>query len=109
MKTVTILGAGISGLTTSFHVGHENCVIYESKSHYGGHIWSESRDGFTWDDGPHVSFTNNEYVRKVLAESVDQQFEEKRHVQATTIGDIGSTIRRSRTCIRSRNLCVPPA
>ena len=77
MKTVTILGAGISGLTTSFHVGHENCVIYQSKSHYGGHIWSESRDGFTWDDGPHVSFTNNEYVRKVLAESVDQQFEEK--------------------------------
>jgi len=76
MKTVTILGGGLSGLTTSFHLGHETCVIYESASHYGGHIKSARRDGFTWDDGPHVSFTNNEYVRKLFAESVDRQFEE---------------------------------
>ncbi len=76
MKTVTILGAGISGLATSYHVGHEKCVIYEAKPYYGGNIYSEFRNGFTWDFGPHVSYTNDEYVRRVFTESVKGAFEE---------------------------------
>ncbi|MGH7232563.1 MAG: protoporphyrinogen/coproporphyrinogen oxidase [Nitrospiraceae bacterium] len=76
MNTTTILGAGLSGLGTSFHVGHDKCVIYEAKSHYGGHIYSETRDGFTWDDGPHVSYTDNEYVRSVFEASVKGEFQE---------------------------------
>ena len=36
MGEVTILGAGISGLSTSFHIGHDRCQIYEAKPHYGG-------------------------------------------------------------------------
>jgi phytoene dehydrogenase-like protein len=63
---ITILGAGLAGLATSFHVGHEKCTIYESKPYYGGHIYSTLRDGFTWDDGPHVSFNPGEYVRNYL-------------------------------------------
>ena len=59
MEQVTILGAGISGLSASFHIGHERCQIYEAKPHYGGHIFSFTRDGFTWDDGPHVLFTDS--------------------------------------------------
>ena len=35
-----------------------------------------SRDGFTWDDGPHISFTGNEYVRELFAESVGGAYEE---------------------------------
>jgi protoporphyrinogen oxidase len=76
MQQTTILGAGLSGLTTSFHVGHDNCTIYESKPYYGGHIHSTLRDGFTWDDGPHVSFRPGEYVQKIFAESVEGQFVE---------------------------------
>ncbi len=76
MRQATILGAGISGLTTSFFMGHENCLIYESKPYYGGHIYSEIRDGFTWDDGPHVSFTESEFVQELFAESVGGAFEE---------------------------------
>ena len=34
------------------------------------------RDGFTWDDGPHISFTANEYVRDLFAEMVDGEYEE---------------------------------
>mgnify|MGYP001592728049 FL=1 len=76
MKTVTILGAGLSGLCTSFHVGHDACEIYEAKPHFGGHIYSEVRDGFVWDDGPHVSYTDNEYVKGLFADSVKGQYVE---------------------------------
>jgi len=77
MKQVTILGAGISGVSASYHIGHGQCVIYEAKPHYGGHIFSFGRDGFTWDDGPHVLFTDSDYVKQVFAEAVDGEFEER--------------------------------
>jgi protoporphyrinogen oxidase len=77
MKQVTILGAGISGLSASFHFGHQRCVAYEAKPHYGGHVFSFVRDGFTWDDGPHVLFTDSDYVKQVFAEGVDGEFEER--------------------------------
>jgi protoporphyrinogen oxidase len=77
MTQVTILGAGISGLSASFHFGHERCLVYEAKPHYGGHIFSFVRDGFTWDDGPHVLFTDSEYVKQVFADGVDGEFEER--------------------------------
>jgi len=77
MKQVSILGAGISGLSTSFHAGHDNCVLYEAKPRYGGHIFSFVRDGFTWDDGPHVLFTDSEYVKQLFADGVDGEFEER--------------------------------
>ena len=74
---IAIVGAGISGLSTSFHLGHpDGTVIFESKSHYGGHVHSEYRDGFTWDDGPHVSFTSNEYIKQLFAECVDDEYED---------------------------------
>lgn len=76
MTQVTILGAGISGLSTSYLIGHERCLIFEAKPYYGGHIYSDQQDGFTWDDGPHVSFTDNEFVRDLFAESVQGEFEE---------------------------------
>jgi protoporphyrinogen oxidase len=68
---VTILGAGLAGLSTSYHIGHENCQIFEQHAYAGGHIHSEIRDGFTWDEGPHVSFTKHAYVRDLFAESTE--------------------------------------
>jgi protoporphyrinogen oxidase len=73
---IAILGAGISGLATSYHLGHRACVIFEATDHYAGHVHSEVRDGFTWDDGPHISFTTNEYVRNLFAELIDSAYEE---------------------------------
>jgi protoporphyrinogen oxidase len=34
------------------------------------------RDGFTWDEGIHVSFTKHDYVRELFAESVNEELEE---------------------------------
>src|SRR5215210_1033174 len=74
--SVAILGAGISGLSTSYHLGHRDSVVFEAGDGYGGHVTSWTRDGFTWDDGPHISFTTNEYVRELFADNVDRDYEE---------------------------------
>ncbi|MEO0508495.1 MAG: FAD-dependent oxidoreductase [Verrucomicrobiota bacterium] len=71
-----VVGAGLAGLSCSYHIGHGRCLILEGKPHAYGHIYSESLDGFTWDEGPHVSFTKNAYARDFLAESVNGEFEE---------------------------------
>ena len=69
-EPITILGAGLAGLSCSYHISHDNCRIFEQKSYLGGHIATHQRDGCFWDEGPHVSFTKNEAVRELLAESV---------------------------------------
>ncbi|TGD82996.1 protoporphyrinogen/coproporphyrinogen oxidase [Hymenobacter wooponensis] len=68
---IVILGAGLAGISASYHIGHERCVVYEQNTYAGGHIHSEIRDGFTWDEGPHVSFTKHEYVRSLFADSTE--------------------------------------
>lgn len=73
---LAILGAGLSGLSTSFHLGHEGAVIFEAKDHYGGHVHSEQTHGITWDDGPHISFTSNRYIKELFADLVDGEYEE---------------------------------
>lgn len=70
----TILGAGLSGISCSYHLGHENCLIYEKNNYLGGHIHSEFINGFTWDEGPHVSFTKNEYVKELFESNIEGEF-----------------------------------
>lgn len=72
----TILGAGLSGLSVAHHLEKLEIPfqLYESKSHGGGHIHSEVVDGFTWDEGPHVSFTKYQYVRDYFAANCGQDF-----------------------------------
>ena len=45
-------------------------VSFSRKSYAGGHIYSHRKDGCIWDEGPHVSFTKHEYVRKLFEQSV---------------------------------------
>jgi len=71
---ILILGAGLAGLSASYHLGHEKCLLLERQDRPFGHIGSECRDGFTWDQGPHVSFTKHEYVKQLFARSVGDHF-----------------------------------
>lgn len=71
-----ILGAGLAGISASYHIGHRKCVVLEKKPHSFGHVHSSLRDGFTWDEGPHVSFTKHNYVRNLFAASINGEFEE---------------------------------
>lgn len=70
-----ILGAGIAGLSASYHLGHDHCLLLEKSGHAFGHIHSEARDGYVWDQGPHVSFTQNDYVKDLFARSVQDEYE----------------------------------
>ena len=71
-----ILGAGLSGLTIADHLKKKGIPfkIFEGKSHGGGHIYSEQSDGFTWDEGPHVSFAKSDYVKNYFADNCSDKF-----------------------------------
>lgn len=69
----TILGAGLAGLSCTYHLGHDECIVFEKTGYAGGHIYSHARDGFIWDEGPHVSFTKNDYVRNLFEKSVGKR------------------------------------
>jgi protoporphyrinogen oxidase len=71
--SVTILGGGLSGLSTAYHLKRDY-VIYEKNTYPGGHIYSDYIDGFTWDEGPHVSFTNNDYVKELFEFNTDHEY-----------------------------------
>ncbi len=62
---ITILGAGLSGLSTAYHLNKEY-DIFESQSEAGGLCRSVNENGFVIDYGPHLFFSKNEYVGKLL-------------------------------------------
>ena len=52
-------------------------VMYDMRDHIGGHTSSyEFPGGWTFDEGPHVSFTEDVRIRDLLATNVDGQYEE---------------------------------
>jgi protoporphyrinogen oxidase len=63
---ILILGAGLSGLSTSYHVVHESCSILEKNNYLGGHIHSDHVSDFVFDGRPHLSFTSNEMSKNYL-------------------------------------------
>jgi protoporphyrinogen oxidase len=67
---VVILGAGLAGLSSSYHMNHK-CLIFEKKDHCGGHIFSQEINGFVWDEGPHISFTKHQYIKDLFYKSVE--------------------------------------
>jgi protoporphyrinogen oxidase len=82
MTRFAILGAGMAGVGAA-HRLHEQGIratIYEKHEYHGGHTASfRSPQGFLFDEGPHVSFTSDERIRELLAESIHQQYESVRY------------------------------
>lgn len=57
-------------------VKSSDICLYDKNSYIGGHTASfETDDGFIFDDGPHISFTDDERIQKLLAENIDQEYE----------------------------------
>ena len=51
-------------------------VIFDKRGHYGGHTASFNYDGkYTFDEGPHVSFTKHERIQKLFADNIDNKYE----------------------------------
>ena len=77
MSEIAILGAGMAGLGAARRLTAEGLapVIYDKNSYPGGHAASFAHGDFIFDDGPHISFTKNERLQKLFADSVDGRFE----------------------------------
>ena len=77
MSGAVILGAGMAGLGAAHHFRANGVepVIYDKNPYPGGHATSFNHGDFVFDDGPHISFTKNERVQQLFAESVDGRYE----------------------------------
>ena len=74
MSRIAILGTGMGAFGAWYRLRSErhDVVLYDKNSYVGGHTYSHvSTTGFTFDEGPHVSFTKDERMRSILAEAVD--------------------------------------
>jgi len=51
-------------------------VVYDKNAYYGGHTASfRDKNGFLFDQGPHISFTKDVRIQNLFAEHVDQKYE----------------------------------
>jgi len=76
MAKITILGAGLSGLSAAYHLD-EDYEIFEKEDRVGGLCRSIKKDGFIFDYGPHILFPKDEYtqelIKKLLSENLHFQ------------------------------------
>lgn len=78
MKNIAILGAGMAGFGAAHRLHSEGVEsnLFEQKSYHGGHAASyKHKNGFIFDDGPHVSFTKVERMQELFAKSIHQDYE----------------------------------
>lgn len=78
MKRIAILGTGMAGFGAAHaaHAAGVRPVMYDMHDHIGGHTASyEFPGGWTFDEGPHVSFTDNTRVQDLLAANVEGKYE----------------------------------
>lgn len=79
MKDIIVLGAGPAGFGAAHKLKNEGVepIIFEKNNYIGGHCASFTfEDKWTFDDGPHISFSKNEYVKKIFAESTENDYYE---------------------------------
>ena len=74
---VAVLGTGMAGFGASHRLrtAGVEAVLYDKNAHHGGHTATHRIDGFLFDEGPHVSFTKDERIRQLFAESVQGRYE----------------------------------
>jgi protoporphyrinogen oxidase len=101
MDNLHILGGGLSGLSTAYH-SEGTSTLYEQKNYVGGTAASMNWEGFTFDYGPHVSFTKDDYIQELFAKTVNNNFLTKKVSNSNYYQ--GQWIRHPAIC----NLCDPP-
>ena len=66
MPRVVVVGAGVSGLAAAFRVRQAlpgvALTVLDKNPRPGGHVWTDSRDGFTVELGPNGLFDANPHA-----------------------------------------------
>lgn len=78
MSEICVLGTGMAGYGAAHRLREAGvqAVIFDKRGHYGGHTASFVFNGqYTFDEGPHVSFTKHERLQKLFADNVDNKYE----------------------------------
>lgn len=78
---VAVLGTGMAGLGAgrTLHAEGVPFVCYDKNDYLGGHTRSlRYPGGFVFDEGGHLSFTSHDHVKAILAENVQDRFEERK-------------------------------
>lgn len=77
MTEIAIIGAGMAGFGAAHWIYQQGikATIYEKNAYYGGHAATFIKSGFVFDDGPHISFTKNERLQALFAQSVANKYE----------------------------------
>lgn len=65
---IVVIGAGLAGVAAANALSASGigATIYEARPFWGGHTHSDVVDGFTFDEGPHISFTKDPRVIEVF-------------------------------------------
>lgn len=77
VSRVVLLGSGMATLGAAHRLRAEGhgYVMFDRGEHPGGHTKTfEYEGGWVFDDGPHISFTENERIQGILAEQVGGDF-----------------------------------
>ena len=74
---IVILGSGMAGLGAArcLHAEGLASTVYDKNPYPGGHTTSHRVGGFTFDEGPHVSFTRNERIRQLFSDSIGGDYQ----------------------------------
>jgi protoporphyrinogen oxidase len=77
MAEMAIIGAGMAGFGAAYRFSRQGmeATLYEKNGYHGGHSATFVQNGFTFDDGPHISFTKDKRLQELFARSVDHRFE----------------------------------
>ena len=79
MKKIVIIGAGLTGLSTAYHLEKEGFFdyeIYEKENKPGGLCKSIYQDGFTFDYTGHLLHINDSYFQNLINQITNiKQFE----------------------------------
>jgi len=78
MSEVCVIGTGMAGYGAAHRLTEagKRPILFDKRHHIGGHTASYTFEGaYTFDEGPHVSFTSEKRVQKILADSIDQKYE----------------------------------
>ncbi|MBU0634767.1 MAG: FAD-dependent oxidoreductase [Candidatus Omnitrophica bacterium] len=64
-KKIVILGAGLTGLSTAYHL-ENGCYIYEQNDYVGGLAASFKKSGFVFDCDGHLLHFKTDYARRLV-------------------------------------------